>query len=410
MTWYNDRFSHFHIKADRHMKRPRFGARDRLSRNAAELQRLAIGLSESGGRLEDNFWESRLADLVHNLLQSGAEDDLTTTMDRLFESHPQANDELVDTVEALAESHTLETDDGKRYDAQLFAAPILAWSRYAIPVSPLGNACLDILKVQLGAHVFGARARLAMVDYLFSPDQLPRSFCDVWRLTRNLGEQALAGGNLRMDTQGLPETNRFLSDVRYLIGVAVVPHGEALFRWNEPDGSREKALDAWVRQGSPSLAPLFTGCAYQPLLADAYHNACRQGDLHSRPYAVKASVAFLQTTLGLLPEEMRAVIAPCYDQRLEEYRVGLAPRDRNNVVYHGVVWALLGAEDEHADVASQIDATLRECGLKDIVSLDHNMPMEFCDDCGVPLFPTAESELVHADMPEQSDAMPQTLH
>ncbi|MDR3324332.1 MAG: DUF2863 family protein [Zoogloeaceae bacterium] len=391
------------------MKRSRFGARDRLPRDAAELQRLSIGLSESGGRLEDLFWETRLADLVLGLLKSGAEDDLTTAMDRLFESHPQAHDELISMVESFAEAQTLEIE-GHLYDVQLFAAPILAWSRYGIPACPLGSANLNVLKVQLGAHVFSAEARLSLVDYLFSPDQLPRSFCDVWQLTKNLGEQALTGDNLRLDTQGLPETNRFLSDVRYLIGVSVVPHGAAIFRWNEPDGSRENAHAAWIKQGSPSLASLFTGCAYHPLLADAYHSACRQGDLNSRPYALKASVAFLQTTLGLLPEEMRAVIVPCHEQRLEEYRVGLAPRDQDNAAYQGVVWALLGAEDEHTDIVAQIDATLRECGLKDILNLDHIMPMEFCDDCGAPLFPTAEGELVHADMPEQSDAMPQTLH
>lgn len=391
------------------MKRTRFGARDRLSRDAAELQRLAIGLSESGGRLEDSFWEGRLAELVQGLIQSGAEDDLTTAMDRLFESHPRAHDELANMVESMAETQSLEVG-GQLHDLQLFAAPILAWSRYAIPAGPLGASSLDPLKVQLGAHVFAAQTRLALVDYLFSPDQLPRSFCDTWQLTRSLGEQALAGTDLHLDTRGLPETNRFLSDVRYLIGVALVPKGQPLFRWNEPDGSKDEALTAWVKQGSPSLAPLLTGCAYQPLLADAYHSACRHADRSSRPYAVKASVAFLQTTLGLLPEEMRAVIAPCYDQRLEEYRIGLAPRDRDNAVFHGVVWALLGAEDEHSDVAGQIDTTLRECGLKDIVSLDHHLPMEFCDDCGAPFFPTPEGELVHAEMPEQADPMPQTLH
>ena len=46
------------------MKRTRFGSRDRLSRDAAELQRLATGLSESGGKLEDSFWENQLAELV----------------------------------------------------------------------------------------------------------------------------------------------------------------------------------------------------------------------------------------------------------------------------------------------------------------------------------------------------------
>jgi hypothetical protein len=391
------------------MKRSRFGSRDRLSRDAAELQRLAIGLSESGGRLEDNFWEGRLVDLVRGLLKAGAEDDLTTAMDRLYESNSAAHDELVSAVESQAESWTFEKN-GKLYDLQLFAAPILAWSRYGIPASALGSNNLEALKVQLGAHVFSADAQLALVDYLFSPDQLPRSFCDVWQLAKDLGERAQAGENLRLDMQGLPETTRFLSDVRYLIGAIVVPYGAALFRWNEQDGSREESLAAWVKQGSPSLASLFTGCAYQPLLADAYHSACRQGDLNSRPYALKASVAFLQTTLGLLPEEMRAVIAPCYDQHLEEYRIGIAPRDRDNVAYQGVVWALLGAEDEHTDIVPQIDAVLRECGVKDIVALDHHMPMEFCDDCGAPLFPTADGELVHADMPEQADSAPQTLH
>lgn len=391
------------------MKRSRFGARDRLSRDATELQRLSIGLSESGSRLEDQFWEDRLAALVDGLLRSGAEDDLTSTMDRLYESHPQAHDELINMVEAQAEALRIKVDE-QIWNVQLFAAPILAWSRYAIPTCRLGEANLNIFRVQLGAHVFGAKARLSLVDYLLSPDQLPRNFCDVWQLTKTLGEQALQKRDLALDAQNLPETNRFLSDVRYLIGVVAVPQDAPIFRWNEADGNRETARTAWVKQGSPGLAPLFTGCAYQPLLPDAYHHACRQGDLESRPYAAKASVAFLQTTLGLLPEELRAVIAPCYEQHLEEYRIGLAPRDRDNQVYHGVVWALLGSEDENTDVVTQIDATLRACGLKDIVNLDHPMPMEFCDDCGAPMFPTREGELVHAEMPEQNDTMPQTLH
>ena len=53
------------------MKRTRFGSRDRLSRDAAELQRLATGLSESGGKLEDAFWEARLAEVVDSLSRNG---------------------------------------------------------------------------------------------------------------------------------------------------------------------------------------------------------------------------------------------------------------------------------------------------------------------------------------------------
>ncbi|GHT93085.1 hypothetical protein AGMMS49545_11730 [Betaproteobacteria bacterium] len=391
------------------MKRSRFGARDRLSRDAAELQRLVIGFFESGSRLEELFWESRLSELLQSLIEAGAEDDINMALDRFYESNSNACDELACAVEAQAESCAFEMD-GKHYDAIMFAAPILAWSRYVIPTGSISETNLAPVKVQLGAHLFAREARLALVDYLFSPDQLPRSFCDTRQLLRSLCEQAAHGENLRLDTQGLPETNRFLSDVRYLIGVAVVPRGEAIFRWNEADGNQLAALAAWEKQGAPNLAPLLTGCVYQPMLAGAYHFTCRNADRASRPYAVKASLAFLQATLGLMPEETRAVIAPCYGQQLEEYRIGLAPRDSDNIAYHGVAWALLGEEDEHTDIFAQIDAVLRECGVKDIVIHDHEMPMEFCDDCGAPLFPTAEGELVHAEMPDTADAIPQTLH
>lgn len=390
------------------MKRTRFGSRDRLSRDAAELQRLSTGLSESGGKLEDAYWEARLAETVDGLLKNGAEDDINTALDRLFEANPRAHDELADMVESRAETGRLEAGD-KEFDILLFAAPVLAWSRYSIPACTLPASTLQTLAVQLGAHVFGADARVALADFLFSPDQLPRSFCDTWQLTRDLGQAALASDHLTVDTDGLPETNRFLSDVRYLVGALAVPRGAALFRWNEKDGGKEGALREWIKQGSPGLEPLLTGCAWQPLLPDAYHAACRNADRASRPYSLKASVAFLQTMLGLMPADIRAVVGPCYDRRMEEYRVGLGPKNSDDT-YHGIVWPLLGAEDESTDAASEIETVLREAGVKDVIFLDHHFPMEFCDDCGAPMFPNADAELVHAEMPEQPAANSQALH
>ncbi|MCA1937278.1 MAG: DUF2863 family protein [Dechloromonas sp.] len=390
------------------MKRTRFGSRDRLSRDAAELQRLAGGLSESGGKLEDAYWEAQLAEAVDNLLKNGGEDDINIALDRLFEANPRGHDELADMVESRAETHRLDVD-GQPWEVMLFAAPVLAWSRFSIAACQLPKSSLQALAVQLGAHVFGGQAKVALADFLFSPDQLPRSFCDTWQLTCELGEAALAGKHLAVDGSQLPETNRFLSDVRYLIGAIAVPRGNALFRWNEKDGGKEEALKEWIKQGSPSLEPLLTGCAWQPLLPDAYHAACRNADRASRPYSAKASIAFLQTTLGLMPDAIRAVIGPCYDRRLEEYRVGLGPKD-GEAVYHGIVWPLLGGDDENADIAGEIEAALRDTGVKEVRFLDHHFPMEFCDDCGAPMFPNIDGELVHAEMPEQPAATSQHLH
>lgn len=390
------------------MKRTRFGSRDRLSRDAAELQRLATGLSESGGKLEDAYWESQLAETVDGLLKHGAEDDINTALDRLFEANPAAHDELADMVEARAESSRLE-HQGQACDVLLFSAPLLAWSRFSIPAGTMNKATLETLAVQLGAHVFGGQAKIAIADFLFSPDQLPRNFCDTWQLTRQLGEKALAGQHLNIDTTGIAETNRFLSDVRYIVGAIVIPAGSAPFRWNEIDGHKESALKEWIKQGSPSLEPLLTGCAWEPLLPDAYHAAARNADRLSRPYSIKASVAFLQTTLGLMPADIRAFVGPCYDRRMEEYRVGLSPKT-GDTIYHGIVWPLLGAEDEATDAAGEIETVLREAGVKEVLFHDHHFPMEFCDDCGAPMFPNAEAELVHAELPDIPQTGSQVLH
>ena len=391
------------------MKRNRLSSRKRISADATELGRLATCLAESGGKLEDIFWEKQLSDLVGKLLQNGAEDDINASLDRLFDSHAAAHDSLADIVEACAESCIL-SHQGQDYDVLLFNVPVLAWSRFSIPAGTIPKSTLQSLKVHLGAHIFSADAHLAVADYLFSPDQLPRSFVDTWQLMRDLGSAAVRNAPLQLDVTAMPETNQFLSDTRYLIGAITVPHGKPLFRWNEGESvTRESALKEWIKQGGPCLEPLLTGCAFQPLLADSYHAACRTADMASRPYSLRASVAFLQTTLGKPAESLRAVIGAFHDKRLEEYRIGFGPRD-DEAIFHGVIWPLLGTEDENTDVTSEVETLLRECGIKEIVVHTQQFPFEFCDDCGAPLYPNVEGEPVHAELPEQINTPSQTLH
>ena len=393
------------------MKRTRLSSRKRVSADAAELGRLATCLAESGGKLEDGFWEKQLDELIGQLLKNGAEDDLNAALDRLFDSHATAHDCLADAIENCAESDSLQ-HEGKDFDVMLFCAPILAWSRFSIPSGTIPASILQTLQVHLGAHIFSADAQITLVDYLFSPDQLPHSFVDTWQLMRELGQAALKRLPVRFDASSLPETNQFLSDTRYLIGAIAVPHGKPLFHWNEDThATRESSLKEWVKQGGPSLESLLTGCAFQPLIADAYHAACRAADMASRPYSLRASVAFLQTALGRQPETLRAVIGAFYDKRLEEYRISFGPRD-DDAIFHGVVWPLLGSEDENTDVVAEVETLLLEAGIKEVVVHDQQFPFEFCDDCGAPLYPNIEGESVHAELPEpeQSNLTSQTLH
>ncbi len=389
------------------MKRTRTKRRGGLARAAEQLVWLATGLALSGCRAEDRYWENLLAEAIDTLLDEGDEDTLNDALDHLYGVDLRAYDELADFIESRAETAAAAAPE---HDILLIAAPVLAWSRYQIPACSIPQAVLANLRVHMQAHVLANGVKLALADFLFSPDQLPQGYCATSQFATELGHAALAGADLRIATDGMPETAHFLSDTRYLLGAIAVPRGKALFRWQERDGNRDQSMTQWRTQGGACLAPLLPGCALEVVLPEAYFAASRQADKASRPYAVRASVAFLGTALDTPAMRLRAVIAPFYDQELEEFRIGFTTQGSERVV-HGVVWPLLGAEDENSDCAVQIETVLRECGVTDIVNLDHRFPLEYCDDCGAPMYPSPEGEVVHAEMPEdQGEHVPRHLH
>ncbi len=390
------------------MKRSRFARRGALNREAEQLARLAAGLAVSSSRIEDAFWEDRLAAAVDRQLRTGNEETLNLALDHLFGANGRAYDALADLIESRAESGVLGTGGGE-FDVALFAAPLLAWSRFTIPSGSLTAGTLAVARTQLQAHVLASGTKFALADFLFSPDQLPRGFVETYRLANQLAKAASEGRDAHIDPRQLPETTRFISDTRYLIGAVATPRGQALFRWQEEDGSREQAATQWAAQGGAALQPLFTGCALEPLLPDAFHAACRNADQGLRIYALRAAVAFLQTVLNVRPQQLRAVVAPFHEERLEEYRIGFTQADASQVV-HGVVWPLLGAEDETSDCVNQIEAVLEEAGVGSVITLEHRFPLEFCDDCGMPMYPTPEGETSHAELPEDLPQAPAHLH
>ncbi|TRZ55042.1 MAG: DUF2863 family protein [Rhodocyclaceae bacterium] len=398
------------------LKRQRLPRRTKQSPDTEQLIHLASGLGLSGSRIEDAFWETRLGMLIDKLLEDGNEAALTTALDQLYGAQERAYDALADLVEARCESRIPQPGENsagkpaKAIDLLLFVAPILAWSRFSIPAGAVASTALTNARVQLLAHVFADGVRIGMADFLFSPDQLPQSYCDTAALANRLSTAALHSRDLHLDPGLMPETANFLSDTRYLLGVAAVPHGAAMFRWQEEDGNRVDAFKQWRAQGGEALRPLLPGCASELLLPQPYHAGCRDADRLSRPYSLRASVAYLSTTLNLTPAGLRAVVAPFYDQRLEEYRIGFTLKDSNEVM-HGVVWPLLDAEDDLTDIAAQIETVLREIDITEVMVLEHRLPLEYCDDCGAPLYPNPEGEPVHAELPEeQAEAAPRHLH
>jgi len=228
----------------------------------------------------------------------------------------------------------------------------------------------------------------------------------------------------RLNLADLPETSPILADPRFLLAMAIVPTGSALFRWQEEtDGvrvERGQCLEHWATQGGATFAAILPGCEFECLLPDAYYSACRDADEQVRPHSVRTAVRYLFDTLGTAPDELRAVVAGFGEQRIDEYRIGFTRRGSNEVIY-GVVWPLYGRENGEPGAAEDmaelegadgpveaIAALLKRSGVTDVRRHSGRFEPEYCEDCGVPLYADPLGEIVHAEMPE--DAEPAQPH
>ncbi len=391
------------------MKRSRFSRRTRQTPDTELLIRLATELCLSTSRLEDLFWEAKLSSQVNRLLADKDESAITDALDELYSGTNHAYDELIDVVEACTE--TRHSEAGSAHDVILIVIPILTWSRYQIPTGTIAPAHLATIRVQMQAHLLATEARLNLADYLYSPDQLPQSYADTAQLATKMARDALHTRDSKIDPSQIPETIHFLSDTRYLIAAVASKKGTPLFRWQEEDISRDIAVARWHEQGIEALRPLLPACAMELLQPMAYHAALREADRASRPFSLTSAVAFLQTVMGKSAADFRAVIGAYHDKQLEEFRIGFCLRGRSEVI-HGVVWPLLESEDEAAETTPAcIESTLRTCGVQDILILDQRLPVEYCDDCGAPLYPNPEGETVHAELPDEpTESTPRHLH
>jgi hypothetical protein len=396
------------------MRRNRAGTRARQSADATTLVKLARRLSESGSRLEDQLWQRRLLELLNDRLARRNDDAIEAALEDLARTSQAAYDDLADLAESCAEATTVVID-GKSHDVLLLALPLLAWSRYRLPATTLVPNVLENLQVHLAAHLVARDARVALADHLYSIDQLPEAFTDVRKLTELLGDAAAESVFLRIDPKKLREPIAMLADTRYVLAAIAAPTGTPLFHWQElgvdPD-SKLAALTAFREQAAGVLQPVLTGCRYRVLSPGAFHAALRYADRELREFSLEAAVSFLKLAFDFAPASLTAAAGIFEDANGAtgaELRIGLAKSSDEDAVIEGVVWPLLGDDDEKA--VEEVEKALRTFGVQRAVLHNHRFPLEFCDDCGAPMFPNAAGHVVHAEPPEEAEDRPATpLH
>jgi hypothetical protein len=269
---------------------------------------------------------------------------------------------------------------------------------------------VDNIAVQIGAHLAARGARCALADYLYSIDQLPESFGEVRDTAEQLFGAAAQDGRLKIDPKALREPVAMLADARYLLAAIVAPEGAPLFHWQQtgvdPD-SKIGAQDAFREQVTNVLTPVMTGCRFRVLPPNAFHAALRQADRDLREFSLEAAVSYLKMTYEIDPGGLQATIAPYEDKRdqpVTEMRIGIARTTDDDTVLEGVVWPLLGDDEERS--LEEIEAALKKLGIAKLMSHPHRFPLEYCDDCGAPMFPNPSGHSVHTEPPEDAEERP----
>lgn len=404
-----------------------------LSPDAENMVAAALGLAHSGSRAEDRFWEAQLARLIDRSLDSPHASSLSTALERLNQTDGEAYAALIEAAEHAAES--IDDSSGSRKPGAepgfglLITAPLVVWTRYAIPAGPIPAAVAAELAEAWQELVLAPGVGFRMLPWLYSLDQMPREFSELRRLTRKLTLAARGRSEPRIDFRSLPDSAEMLADTRFLIGaVTAADHLQPVFRWqitpaaSKPAGrgvaaasaapapeaatvggqTRVQCLEQWVARARPLLEPLLPGCGFECLLPDAYHINLRESDRRVRPHAINAAVHSLTHALSIEPARIRATIAAFGDERIDEYRIGLTLDDAEEVV-RGVVWPLLGSESEIDDPSplDRIRDVLREAGVEHIRVWSEVSEPEFCEDCGAPLYPNPVNEVVHVEAPEE---------
>jgi hypothetical protein len=389
------------------MKSSPSSRRGRASREADLLVELAEGLAQSGSRVEDIFWTKKLDKEIQKSLKESDETSLNTALDRLAERESRAYEELADAIEGNVEHQILIYEDGEK-DFLLFAVPILAWSRMLLPTKTLSKPQLDRIKKALIGNIFNEHTEVALSDFFYSPDQLPETFGDTKELMLKISE-CLPKKSLKIDPNVLNQTAKFLADQRYILGVVSVSKGESIFRWQAGPETKEEVFAAWKKVGKNLLNDLLPACAYELVLPRAYYVACRDADKSARKFSITASVSYLSTLLTTSANMLTVVVGACYNRQLEEYRISFFS-DSSVEVIHGVVWPLLGAEDEMSDIVEEIEYSLKYAGIERVEVLSQRLPMEYCEECGSPLYPNFDGEMTHTEFPEAEEGSSQNLH
>lgn len=373
--------------------------------DAEEFMRLSLLAIDSTSRFEDHRIDQALELLCRRHLDRGEDSDIEAALSRLKEADSPAYDELLAMSEDCAQTRL--DDKGA---ALLVLVPLLCWSRYVIAHGPVTPTEGLLAVGELYRRCFASsEARVSVGNCLLSADNLPEGLLGVRGLLSRLADHKPLKNGL-VDIRPLLKNDppHDFADVRYLAIAVSAPTPEKLFAPLSPDYEEHaRRLMDFCLSSREHLMEAMAGSCIDVQPPSAYFTSWRQADMAMRLFTLRALVKYVGC-MGFEPSELIATSAVFVrmgnqqqSMETDEVRVSIAAKSAPQTVIAGVVLPTL--PEEYEQNQAFVAQLLSSCDVATIVSLPQTFPMEWCEDCGAPLYANADGYVRHLESPEGLD-------
>ncbi len=372
------------------------------------LLALAYRTSDSTSNVEDRILDKHIEDFCNEALAKGDDSDIEAALAVLKTEEGGNYDDLLSIAEGAAEFYR-----DKNGVHLLVLVPILAWSRYGIAVGRMPEAIAKRIADLYKTYFAGADARVTVGNTLISAEHIPERLVSVRHLLTVLSKPKTHGSVV--DTTFLLTASPAdeFSDARY-VPLAVSATNEVMLFTPATKARIARARDFmdFALKVREELRCFMLGSFIEVQYPSAFFSAWRQAAVAERLFSLKALVSYV--CVGKTkPEDLVATTAifsivseGSSRETQPEIRIGISLFLAPEKIISGIVWPCDANELEIAQSFAGEVLTMQ--GVQTVVAHSQLFPMEWCEQCGAPLYANPDGLVVHAERPDspQGDFRP----
>lgn len=371
----------------------------RLDNVRNEIIREMSVLAQCTSQLQAQPHEARIRELCNAVLDQGEDGDIEAALAHFKQEEPggYGYEKLLAIAEDCSEAIVDE-----RGSALMLLIPIMAWSRYRNYYGILDQDVLEDIADCVRRCFASPKARVIMGSHMISADHLPEAFREVRGLVdgmRRLDHGEVYGiGSLLRET---PPPD--FADSRYILCTVAADKTEDLLRPNDDTlVSMARAMMNFCLEVHDILEFTMIGSVFEVQPVGGFYQSWRESETTMRAWGLKALVDFA-ASMGFAPDKLVATMGLFVpnareNDKMSELRIGLTPKNEPDHVIAGIAWPLMPDEmDSFAGTAHDI---LESKSLHDIVEHEQTFSLEWCEDCGSPLYATPDGLVVHVELPD----------